>query len=277
MATAAIAAPGTERAQGRRPKALRLAVVGKGGAGKSVISATLARQLARRGHRVLALDSDTLPGLSISIGAGVPEEVPLNAAAERNEKGRWRLVKGIGAARAVQRFATDAPDGVRVLQIGKTDRRGLEPNRASHQAFYQVIHRLDDVRSLDDWVILGDLPAGPRQAAYDWAPYAQRFLLVVEPTWQSMLTARRIVRIAGTMRDDREFSLVVNKVTADTDAARVQEFLGVPLLGVVPADDAVRSAERAGVALLDAAPDSAAARAIERLAATLDAGNIDRL
>jgi CO dehydrogenase maturation factor len=261
---------------GRTRTGLRLAVVGKGGAGKSVISATLARTLARRGHRVLALDSDTLPGLSISLGAGVPDEVPLNAAAERNEKGRWRLVKGVGAARAVQRYATDAPDGVRVLQIGKTDRRGLEPNRASHQAFYQVIHRLDRVRSLDDWVILGDLPAGPRQTAYDWAPYAQRYLLVVEPTWQSMLTARRIVRIASTMRDDRTFSLIVNKVTGDADAERVHDFLGVPLLGVVPADDAVRACERAGVALLDAAPDAPATRAIEELAAQLDAGNIER-
>ena len=280
MTTATRATPAPERApaqpNGHTRTGLRLAVVGKGGAGKSVISATLARTLARRGHRVLALDSDTLPGLSLSLGAGVPDEVPLNAAAERNEKGRWRLVKGVGAARAVQRYATDAPDGVRVLQIGKTDRRGLEPNRASHQAFYQVIHRLDGVRSLDDWVILGDLPAGPRQAAYDWAPYAQRFLLVVEPTWQSMLTARRIVRIASTMRDDRAFSLIVNKVTGDGDGERVQEFLGVPLLGVVPADDAVRASERAGVALLDVAPDAPATRAIERLAAELDAGNIDR-
>ncbi len=280
MTTATLATPAPQAApeppDGRTRPGLRLAVVGKGGAGKSVISATLARTLARRGHRVLALDSDTLPGLSISLGAGVPDEVPLNAAAERNEKGRWRLVKGVGAARAVQRYATDAPDGVRVLQIGKTDRRGLEPNRASHQAFYQVIHRLDGVRSLDDWVILGDLPAGPRQAAYDWAPYAQRFLLVVEPTWQSMLTARRIVRIASTMRDDRAFSLIVNKATDVADGERVQEFLGVPLLGVVPADDAVRASERAGVALLDAAPDAAATRAIEGLAAKLDAGNIDR-
>lgn len=281
MATAALRTsepdPGSASAARRTPTGLRLAVVGKGGAGKSVVSATLARTLARRGHRVLALDSDTLPGLSISIGADVPDDAPLNAAAVRNDKGRWHLVKGVGAARAVQRYATDAPDGVRLLQIGKTDRRGLAPNRASHQAFYKVIHRLDDVRSLDDWVILGDLPAGPRQAAYDWAPYAQRFLLVVEPTWQSMLTARRIIRITRTMRDDREFSLVVNKATADEDADRVQEFLGVPLLGIVPADDAVRASERAGVALLDAAPDAPATRAIERLAATLDAGNIDRL
>jgi CO dehydrogenase maturation factor len=255
---------------------VRIAVVGKGGAGKSVVSANLARLLARRGRRVLALDSDTLPGLSFSLGAEVPDEPPLNDAAERTEQGRWRLKPGIGPVRAVQRFATDAPDGVRLLQIGKTDKRGLAVNRASHNAFYQVIHRLDRAPSLRDWVILGDLPAGARQTAFDWAPYAEQFLLVVEPTWQSMLTARRIVRIAGGMREGATFSLVVNKVGADDDAARVQEFLGVPLIAVVPVDDGVRSAERAGVALLDHAPDSAAIRAIELLADKLDAASIER-
>lgn len=255
---------------------MRIAVVGKGGAGKSVISANLARVLARRGHRVLALDSDTLPGLSWSLGADVPGEAPLNAAAEQNEKGRWRLKPGIGPVRAVQRYATEAPDGVRLLQIGKTDKRGLAVNRASHNAFYQVIHRLDGAVSLRDWVILGDLPAGARQTAFDWAPYAERFLLVVEPTWQSMLTARRITRIARGMREDAQFSLVVNKAETDGDAERVQEFLGVPLIAVVPADEGVRAAERAGVALLDHAPESAAVHAIERLADALAAVSIER-
>ena len=255
---------------------MRLAVVGKGGAGKSVVSANLARVLARRGHRVLALDSDTLPGLSFSLGAEVPPEPPLNDAAEQNEKGRWRLKPGIGPVRAIQRYATEAPDGVRLLQIGKTDKRGLAANRASHNAFYQVIHRLDDAPSLRDWVILGDLPAGARQTAFDWAPYAERFLLVVEPTWQSMLTARRIVRIARGMREDAGFSLVVNKVDDAGDAARVEEFLGVKLFAAIPVDEGVRSAERAGVALLDHAPDSPAVRAIEQLADALDVGNIER-
>jgi CO dehydrogenase maturation factor len=255
---------------------VRIAVVGKGGAGKSVVSANLARLLARRGHRVLALDSDTLPGLSISLGAEVPDDAPLNHAAERTEQGRWRLKPGIGPVRAVQRYATDAPDGVRLLAIGKTDKRGLAVNRASHNAFYEVIHRLDRAASLRDWVILGDLPAGARQTAFDWAPYAEHFLLVVEPTWQSMLTARRIVRVARAQREDATFSLVVNKVTSEDDAARVQEFLGVPLIATVPVDEGVRSAERAGVALLDHAPDSAAIRAIELLADKLDAASIER-
>jgi Flp pilus assembly CpaE family ATPase len=91
-----------------------------------------------------------------------------------------------------------------------------------------------------------------------------------------MLTARRIVRIARGMREDAAFSLVVNKAAEEGDAERVQEFLGVPLIAVVPVDEGVRSAERAGVALLDHAPDSAAIRAIELLADALDAGSIER-
>ncbi|MFN2388216.1 MAG: AAA family ATPase [Actinomycetota bacterium] len=82
---------------------MRIAVVGKGGSGKSVISGTIARLLARRGERVLALDSDPIPGLAISLGLGPLGTSMLADAVEQDEKGRWKLKRGIGAARAVQR------------------------------------------------------------------------------------------------------------------------------------------------------------------------------
>lgn len=255
--------------------ALRLAVVGKGGAGKSVIAGTLARVLARGGHRVLALDSDPLPGLAFSLGADTPAEPPLNAAAERGEDRRWRFVKGVGPVRAVQRYATDAPDGVRLLTIGKTTSEGMAPVMASTQAFYMTIHGLRESATFRDWTLLGDLPAGPRQTAFDWAPYAERFVLVVEPTWQSMLTARRIVRIATARHDDARFVLVVNKAAGPADAERVGGFLGLPVAAVVPVDEGVRSAELRGLPLLDHAPDSDAVDAVERLAAHLQASSMD--
>ncbi len=254
---------------------MRLAVVGKGGAGKSVIAATLARVLARRGRKVLALDSDTLPGLSISLGADVPAEPPLLAAAQRDERNRWRFIAGVGPVRATQRYATDAPDGVRLLQIGKTTREGLAPLMGATNAFYMTIHGLTGAATFRDWVIIGDLPAGPRQTAFGWAPYAERLLLVVEPTWQAMLTARRIKRIAVAARPERAISLVVSKAGDEADAQRVSEFLGLPALAIVPADGAVRSAERAGVAVLDHAPSSPAISAIEQLADRLQAGSMN--
>lgn len=249
---------------------LRLGVVGKGGSGKSVVSGTLARVLARRGHKVLALDSDTLPGLAFSLGAVVPETSPLIAAAERGEDKRWRFVAGVGPVRAVQRFSTAAPDGVRLLQVGKTTKDGQGPVMAATQAFHRTIHGLDRARTFDDWVLLGDLAAGPRQAAYDWAPYARWLVLVVEPTKQSLMTARRIRAIAAAARPELTFSLVVNKAERAGDAQDVERFLGLPALAVVPADDEVRASERLGVALIDYAPGSAAVHAVEQLADALE-------
>lgn len=248
---------------------LRLAVVGKGGAGKSVIAGTLARVLARRGRKVLALDSDMLPGLALSLGAEQPQHPPLLDAAERDEEGRWRLKKGIGPVTAVERYSTPAPDGVRLLSAGKTATEGLGPIMGALNAYYKVIHRLDQAKTLRGWTVLGDLPAGPRQTAFGWAPFADNFLIVVEPEWKSILTARRVARIAR-MREGVTVSAVANKVTGQDDLDLIRGRLEAPIFAAVPADDAVHEAERQGVALIDAAPGSPAVKAVEQLADDLD-------
>lgn len=51
---------------------MKIAVAGKGGSGKTTIAGTLARVLAARGDRVLAIDGDTNPNLGIS--AGIPRD-----------------------------------------------------------------------------------------------------------------------------------------------------------------------------------------------------------
>jgi len=266
----------TSRAHGpRTPGAadnvptVRVAVVGKGGAGKSVVAGTMARLLARNGCQVLALDSDLLPGLSMSMGAGPdPPQPPLGEAAEKDENGRWRLKKGIGPVRAVKRSATDAPDGIRLLQAGKTPRAGLEPIMGSVNAFYRVVHRLPGARTFEDWALIGDLPAGPRHIAFDWAPYADTYVAVVQPGAQSALAARRVARIAR-MREGVRAVFVANRVTGAPDVRHVEKLIGEPVLAAVPADGAVADAERLGVAPIDHAPDSPAVLEIQRLVSQL--------
>ena len=249
--------------------AMRLAVVGKGGAGKSVVSGTMARILAREGRPVLALDSDLLPGLSLSLGLGAdPELPPLSEAAEKDEDGRWRLKKGIGPARAVQRYAAEAPDGVRLLQAGKTPREGIQPIMGSLNAYYRVIHRLGEVKGLERWTMLGDLPAGPRHIAFDWAPYARTFVVIVNPSSQSALAARRVARIAR-MRDGARAVFVANRVTGRADVTHVERQVGERVIAAVPADEGVAEAERLGRAPIDHAPDSSAVAEVEGLVATL--------
>ncbi len=50
---------------------MNVAVVGKGGCGKTSISGTMARVLARRGHHVLAVDGDPNPNLALTLGIPV--------------------------------------------------------------------------------------------------------------------------------------------------------------------------------------------------------------
>jgi CO dehydrogenase nickel-insertion accessory protein CooC1 len=216
-----------------------------------------------------------LPGLALSLGADPPHVPPLMEAAERDDDGRWRLRRGVGPVRAVQRYSTEAPDGVRLLQAGKVGAEGLPAIMPAIQAYYRVIHRIDRVRTLSAWDVVGDLPAGPRQMAFDWAPYARRLVLVVEPTSQSLLTARRIARIAAQRRAV-EVMPVANKVRSRRDVDRVERFLGARVRVAVPADPAVAAAERRGAALLDAAPGAPAVAAVERLADALVAGTLRR-
>lgn len=249
---------------------MHIAVIGKGGSGKSVVAGTLARILARHGHQVLTLDSDMMPGLTLSLGLGLDSSAMLSDAVEKNEQGRWRLRKGIGPVRAVQRYAVDAPDGVRHLQCGKLDAAGQPAIMGSVNGYYQVIHRLSRSRAFREWTIIGDLPAGPRQVAYRWAPYANTFVLMVEPSWKSALTARRIAAILRSGPDATVLP-VASKVTDASDRSCVEKMLGEAVVTAIPADRAVAIAERAGVAPIDHDPRSPAMRAIEALAATLEA------
>ena len=258
---------------GERP--LRVVVVGKGGAGKSVIAGTMARLLARRGRRVLALDTDTMPGLALSLGMGAPATPPLIDAVEKVGGGCWRLKKGIGAVRAVQRYSTPAPDGIRVLEVGDHPALDAKAVTPSVQAFYQVIHSLPEARALRDWTMIGDHPAGPRQAVHDWAPYADTLVVVAEPTWKSALTARRLVDVAR--QRGTTVVMVASKVRVPDDSERVREMTGEPVSAAVPIDEAVAACDRIGAALIDHAPDSRAVAAIDGLVQGLVRGTLGRV
>ena len=47
---------------------MKVGVVGKGGVGKTTVSALLARTLRSRGRQVLAVDTDSNPNLGLSLG-----------------------------------------------------------------------------------------------------------------------------------------------------------------------------------------------------------------
>lgn len=240
---------------------MRVALAGKGGGGKSFIAATLARSLARSAKPVLALDIDTMPGLALSLGAITgPEGLPEDLAVEKPGVG-WVMRDPIPAMDLIDRYSVDAPDGVRLLTLGKLPGH-LKP--ASTAVFRHVVNTFDEPA----WSIVADLPAGVRQPSFGWTEFAQVVVIVVEPTAVSELTARRVARlVAGS---PARVGVVVSKWRTGDDAVAIARSVGLPLLGVVPYDDDVREAEAAGRAPLDAVPDAEAVRAVKHLLVALE-------
>ncbi len=243
---------------------MRLAFVGKGGAGKSLIAGTFARILARTGEPVLAIDSDPMPGLAYSLGldasdAGIPAEA-VEERAEGDEEGpRFRLRRDLSPAEAVRRYAATGPDGVRFLQFGKLRGHSSELMR-SQAAFHSIVHQLPE----DEWSLVGDLPGGTRQPFFGWGRYARTVLVVAEATPSSLLSARRLALLAQ-MKEAPTVLAVANRVRTPDDEERVAAATGLPVVAAVPYDEAVLDAERHGRSVLDCAPHSSAVAAVESL------------
>ena len=109
---------------------IRLAIAGKGGTGKTTIAATLARTLARRGRRVLAIDADTNPNLAVMLGVSAAQAntlatLPRNLVEQRTDAdGKQRSVFTADPNDIVREFASEAPDGVELLVMGRVDHAG---------------------------------------------------------------------------------------------------------------------------------------------------------
>ena len=104
---------------------MKLAIAGKGGSGKTSISGTMARVLARRGNRVLAIDGDSNPNLALTLG------LPLDAMSSMPTLTRDMLKRddsgtalAFSLAEICDTHSISAPDGVTLLVMANPQHAG---------------------------------------------------------------------------------------------------------------------------------------------------------
>jgi CO dehydrogenase maturation factor len=102
---------------------VRVGVSGKGGVGKTTVSAVLSRTFARAGHQVIALDCDSDPNLAANCGLK-----PAEVAAMRpflDQSGRQRMVPtGRDPERLLADYGWSGPDDITLMLAARVEKAG---------------------------------------------------------------------------------------------------------------------------------------------------------
>ena len=249
---------------------MKLAIAGKGGVGKTSICGTLARVLARDGYRVLAIDNDMNPNLSLTLG--IPPEVMTQLpsfghdVATRNEKGNFELAMTV--EEICEAYSLPGPDGISLLVAGQPMEANTGCFGQAHMAVRCVIEVAEDT-SQD--VLLLDTEASTEHLLVSTAEHVEAMFVVVEPFFTSLETGRRTVMLAKDLGLER-VGLIANKVRGEEEVTTVESFArdnDLEVVGTIPFDNCFRDAERVPRAPLDYDPDAAAMQAIAQLAPRL--------
>ncbi|MEY2534301.1 MAG: ATP-binding protein involved in chromosome partitioning [bacterium] len=231
---------------------------GKGGVGKSSVTANLAAALAAEGKLVGVLDADVW-GYSIPRMFGLGSDRP--------------------AVSPERKIVPPVAHGIKVMSIGfflDEDAAVVWRGPMLHKALTQFLR---DVEWGELDYLLVDLPPGTGDVSMTLAellPQA-KFLIVTTP----QPTAQKVARRAAEMADKVQLEIagVVENMSGFTTPGgeRFQIFgegggqeladeIGVPLLGKVPLTMPLRAQSDAGLPLVIEDPDEPAAQALRQLA-----------
>ena len=223
---------------------------GKGGTGKTTISANLSVALSKFGKDVIVLDADiAMANLELVMGLdGKP--ITLNDV--------------LAGSASVEQAIYEGPGGVKVVPAGVS----LDSfKKAKPEKLLEVLSKLHE---LGDIIII-DCPAGIGKEALTAISTAEHLILIVNPEISSISDALKVVAIARRF-ETNILGTIINRTTMDDSelsSKAIETILEVPILGVIPEDPNVRRCAAFGEPIVIRYPNSPASQAIMQIAARL--------
>ena len=236
---------------------------GKGGVGKTFVSANLAAALTRRGQRVLVLDADL--GLA-------------NLDVVLNLHPKITLHDVFTGKAALQDAIIQAPGGFSVLLAGSGM---VEYSRLTPEVRNQFLNVIQAITPKYDVVLL-DTGAGISNVVLFSVSLASEVLIVATPEPTSLTDAYAAIKVLAMQQKRQHVRMVINQAARPGDGRAITSQLQQVLdrfvstesgramrlihMGDIPADPAVRDAVMRRQLLLLQTPGCAAALAIAQLA-----------
>ncbi len=232
---------------------MKIAVSGKGGVGKTTLSAFLVKWFALQGKRVLAIDAD--PDANLGHGLGVNEAsqlVPItdmkDLIAERTESvpgsfgGLFKMNPKVDDL--PEKLALRIGDGIRLMVMGGVKKGGMGCVCPESVLLKNLLQHL--ILRRDDVVVM-DMEAGIEHLGRATSRSVDCLIVVVEPGRRSIDTALKIKDLAGDIGLVRVF-LVGNKIRGSRDRDYLTEALSdFRFLGFIPYDEQIIEADLRGV------------------------------
>jgi CO dehydrogenase maturation factor len=249
-----------------------LSVCGKGGAGKTAITAMMTRALMESGRAgaLLVIDADPALGQVSALGVrahdvnggrtmGEIREEIIRTAKEGNRDAKADLAAKLDYM--VFEALTEL-DGFAFLAMGRTETLGCycPVNSLLRRAIETLTHSFD--------TILIDGEAGLEQINRQVTRHLDTLLIVSDPSSRGLETAAMINDMVqrDKLIDCRRVGIIFNRVLDNVDLLNQSaERIGVDVLALVPHDPAVAAHDLRGRPIHDLPADSVAQTAVRRL------------
>ncbi len=218
-----------------RDKGFRVVITGKGGAGKTTLTAFLSKLFKRDGFNVLAVDED--PQVNLPYALGIPPEtkiIPVSRNIDYVEEKTgarpgeaWGVMLSLNpdVSDVVDRFGLRTDDGINMLIMGSVI-QAATGCLCPENALLDAIVRYISLRKGE--IILMDTQAGVEHFGRALAKGFSQAIIITEPSFNSFQVAVNSLQLSRELGIPHVY-LAINKVRSSKEEEKIKRIAGKSL------------------------------------------------
>ena len=226
-----------------------IAVAGKGGTGKTTVSALIVQLLSKKGL-VLAVDADPSTNLSQALGLPLDDDMTVGRIREKmaDDVSKDRLGPDIGKPEYLYSRVVESLvecKGFDLLTMGRPEGPGCYC--ASNEFLRACLDKL--VKDYKYDYIVMDCEAGMEHISRQTTRDVDALLLMSDPTMKGVTTAARMKKLIGEMRSNvGKVGLIINRVKGELspEMKKAIDASGLDMIAIIPEDPHLADLEAKG-------------------------------